>query len=385
MLFDPNTYWGDHKNKETGVKTTRRSFILQTTVLSGSLLLPHFVNQDTDQVRYFNVEDWGIEGKGWQNTQRYFQRLPDHAEGSVREPVWSLAQHSAGMSVRFRTNAPKIMIRASLLSQNLAMPHMPATGVSGFDLYGKIEEGNFQWAGVNKPEAGEDTYTLIDQMDPEPRTYQLYLPLYNGVEKLEIGVPSGSTFEPIAPETTKPIIFYGTSILQGACASRPGMAFTNILGRRLNLPIINLGFSGNGRMEEEVGSLLCELDPSLFAIDCLPNMKPEQVTERAERLVKQIRAHHPETPILLVEDRINSNAEFLPDRAEHHVDNHHALQQVFAQLEKEKIGHLFYLSATNLLASDTDATTDGSHPNDLGMKYYADAYEPVLRDILNLR
>jgi lysophospholipase L1-like esterase len=161
------------------------------------------------------------------------------------------------------------------------------------------------------------------------------------------------------------------------------MAFPAILGRRLRRPVLNLGFSGNGRMEPEVGALLAELDPRVYVIDCLPNMNEETVTERAVPLVRQLRQARPETPILLVEDRSFTNTPFFPARREHHRKSREALRRAFRELTGSGVERLYSLDGDHLLGLDGEAATDGSHPNDLGMVRYADAYEPVLRRILN--
>jgi hypothetical protein len=333
-------------------------------------------------VAWHNVQSWGVEGRGWTDTARYYDRLPAKAEGKVRAPVWSLSRHSAGMLARFETDSPAIHVRYGLLSANLDMPHMPATGVSGVDLYGRSADGKDRWLAVSRPAAQTVDARLINGPDPGRRLYTLYLPLYNGVEKLEIGVAAGSEFRPVAPRREKPIVFYGTSIMHGACASRPGMSISGILGRRLNRPVINLGFSGNGQMEPEVGALLAELDPCCYAIDTLPNMTPEMVGERTEPLVRQLRAARPETPILLVEDRTFTNAGFFRNTRELHGRRRGALKGAYERLKASGVKGLHYLPGEPLLGDDGEAATDGSHPSDLGMVRYADGYEPVLRRIL---
>lgn len=335
-----------------------------------------------DDIDWYNVQDWGAEGKGWTNTKRYFDRLPAKAEAVVRQPVWDLSRDSAGMAVHFSAASSNVYVRYKLRSERLAMPHMPATGVSGLDLYGQDDQGISRWVSVVRPDKQDMDTTLAKDMDPGPRQYTLYLPLYNGVESLEIGVTKGTTFNAIAPRAERSIVFYGTSIMHGACASRPGMSISGILGRRLKRPVINLGFSGNGRMEPEVGTLLAELDPCVYAIDCLPNMDEAMIQERAVPLVKQLRSAHPQTPILLVEDRSFTNTAFFPSRRLHHQNSRAALKKAYVALLDAGIVNLYYLEGEQLLGLDGEAATDGSHPNDMGMVRYADAYEPVLRAIL---
>ncbi len=373
----------------SGVRVSRRGF-LQTSVAGVSAWVAAGAARGKPSsakasVVWHDVRDWGVEGKGWSDTVRFFDRLPRRAQGRVRPPVWSLSRHSAGLLVRFRTDAPAIHVRYRLLSGRLAMPHMPATGVSGLDLYAQDADGQDRWLAVVRPTSQQMETTLVDGVDPtpdgKPRRYTLYLPLYNGVESLEVGVDRAFRFEPIPPRSDKPLVFYGTSIMQGACASRPGMAFASILGRRLNRPVINLGFSGNGTMDAELGELMAELDAAVYVIDCLPNMTAQQVQERTEPLVRQLRAARPDVPIVLVEDRTYAYARFRKSARDRHHASRVALSKAFHNLLAAGVENLHYLEGEELLGEDGEATTDGSHPNDLGMVRYADAYEFLLRRV----
>ncbi|MHC4943937.1 MAG: SGNH/GDSL hydrolase family protein, partial [Planctomycetota bacterium] len=223
---------------------------------------------------------------------------------------------------------------------------------------------------------------LAAGLKPGKRTYMLYLPLYNGVESLEVGVERSATFAAMAPREDSPILFYGTSITHGACASRPGMAYPSILSRRFDRPVLNLGFSGNGRMDPEVGELLAEVDPCIYVVDCMPNMNAEMLAERTEPLVRGLRKARPETPILLVEGRAFTNDPWRPAHQEHHIASCKAQRSAFERLMESGIGHLHYMSGDMLLGDDGEGAVDGSHPTDLGMFRYADALEPVLRRIL---
>ena len=366
---------------------SRRRFNSQ--ILGGVITLgfsPSLLAQNTsflnDEIDWYNAKDIGVEGKGWTDTKRYFDRLLSKAEGVVRKPVWDLSRHSAGISLRFVTDSPNIYVRYKLHLERLSMFHMPATGVSGLDLYAEDGEGIERWVSVVGPKKQNIDTSIAKELAPGTRTYTMYLPLYNGVDVMEIGIKNGNFFKPLVPRKEKAILFYGTSIMQGACASRPGLAIPSILGRRLKRPTINLGFSGNGRMEAEVASLLAELDPCAFVIDCLPNMNETSVSERTIPLVKKLREAHKKTPILLVEDRSFTNTPFFPSLKTHHNKSRSALKKAFAKLNDTGVGNLYYLDGDNLLGEDGEAATDGSHPNDLGMVRYADAYEPVLKSML---
>src|SRR3954451_6410732 len=264
-----------------------------------------------DPTRWYDIRPLGVEGQGWAETKAPFDRLPARAEGLVRDPVWGLGRQSAGLCVRFVTDAPEIKARWTLTSRQLALPHMAATGVSGLDLYAKLD-GRWRWAGVGRPEqAPTNTATLAAGLPEGRREYLLYLPLYNGVSSVEIGLPEDRSLAKAPPRPgghERPVVVYGTSITQGGCASRPGMVHTAILGRRLDRPVINLGFSGNGKMEPELAGLLAELDPAAYVLDCLPNMTAKEVSARVAPFVRALRTAHPETPIVLAEDQTYANA-----------------------------------------------------------------------------
>ncbi|MDF1753783.1 MAG: SGNH/GDSL hydrolase family protein [Verrucomicrobiales bacterium] len=325
----------------------------------------------------------GLEGRGWttDDLESPYDRLPSKAQNIVRGAVWNLSRHSAGLCFRFNTDATKFTIKYSLGSSRIAMAHMPATGVSGIDLYALAPDGKWRWVNVSRP-SGQEVEFKLEGLDAGKRTYMAYLPLYNQVTKLEVGIPKGNVFEPVAPRREKPILFYGTSITHGASASRPGMAHPAILGRRLDRPVINLGFSGNGKMEPEVGALLAELNPEVYVIDCLPNMTESEVVENAEALVQIIRVSRPETPIVLVEDRTYANSWIHISKRLRHEGSRGAQLKAFDNLVSSGVKNIYYLEGENLLGEDGEGTTDGSHPNDLGFMRQADAMEPLLTRIL---
>lgn len=331
-----------------------------------------------------DVTKWGVEGRAFGDMERgrWFDRFPSVAEGKVTDAVWRLSRDSAGMMVRFKTDATTIWANYTLRSERMSGANMTPIGASGIDLYARDDTGKWRWVGVTRPDKKVVRQNIISGLKPGFREYAAYLPLYNGIEELSIGVPPTAKFEPLAPRTEKPIVFYGTSITHGASASRPGMVHTAILGRRFDRPVINLGFSGNGRMDTAVGDLLVKIDAAVYVIDCLPNMGAADVRLKCIPLVKQLRAAKPGTPIVLVEDRRNTNAWILPDRNKHHTDNHAALKECFATLQKEGVKGLHYLGGDDLLGHDAEGATDGSHPNDLGFVRQADLFEPVIRAAL---
>ena len=328
-----------------------------------------------------------VHGQAWSNELKgFYHRLPQRAESKVRKPLWDLSTNSAGLSVVFRTNATNIQVRYQI-NGDFSMPHMPATGKSGVDLYATDGNGCQRWCAARY--AFGDTirynYSNISYVtNPEyGYEYQLFLPPYSELKWLEIGVPEGSdfSFEPVSKE--KPIVIYGTSIAQGACASRPGMVWGNIINRKMQHPVINLGFSGNGRLESELFDLLTEIDAKLFIIDNMPNMTNDRTSliyERATAGIRKLREKS-DAPILLVEHNGYGNELSSLEAESSYRKTNIELRKAYKDLQAEGIKNLYYLTKEEI-GFHQDAMVEGVHPSDLGMQIYADAYISKIKEIL---
>jgi len=369
----------------------------QTLVLGLSFFLPAvFAMAQTNNLQltpirmqgsnqWFDLRQLNVEGRGWNDTKDFYDRLPARAERLVRKPVWDLSRNSAGMCARFVTDATTFRERWALTESWLYLPNATAIAKSGLDLYVKMDTG-WHWLAVGVPENQTNNVVLVKDLLPGKREYLLYLPLYNGTKFVELGLPPGTVLEKAGswgPGERKPIAFYGTSILQGLSASRPGMVHSAILGRRFNWPTINLGFSGNGKMEPEMAGLLAELDPSVYVLDCLPNMVATEITERVEPCVQKLRAAHPATPIVLVEDRTMQDSFLISGRMEYyHLKDRAALKAAFDRLEIEGVTNLYYIPGEHLYGDDGEGSVDGSHATDLGFMRQAEIFFQVLAPLL---
>jgi hypothetical protein len=358
----------------------RRNFLLS---LSTAPLLAQ-APAPAPELDWVDAKKLTVEGFGFKDVKLPYDRLPGRAEGVVPAPVWNLSRDSAGALVRFTAAANQIHARWTVTNQNLAGANITAIASSGLDLYAKTDAGKWRWLGVGQPKFPDTTAALITGIPATERDFMVYLPLRNGVTSLEFGVPRGATIKPgpARQAGSRPIVFYGTSITHGIGASRSGMTHVAMLGRIFNREVINLGFSGNGRMEPEVVKFVAELDPAVFVLDCLPNMNAQQVTERTVPGVKLLRDAHPDTPILLVEDRNIQTGFLVEARRKANDSNHAALREAFAALKAEKVPRVYYLEGANLLGDDGEATVDGSHPTDLGFTRQAAEFERVLRPVL---
>lgn len=329
-----------------------------------------------------------LEGRGWQTgLDKPYDRLPAHAIPLVRKEVMNLARNPAGTYLRFTTKARSITVRYQV-SGGLQFPHMPATGVSGVDLYALDQQGNWHWV-HGRYSFGDTIRYNFQHIDSsiQLKEFRLYLPLYNTVSWMEVGVSSNHSLQWISASKQPPIVLYGTSILQGACASRPGLAWTNILGRKLSAPLINLGFSGNGRMEKELIDLIAEIPAKLVVLDCMPNLSNLSLYPRAELLkryryaVEKLRAGNPSVPILFVEHCCGLPGTNLDEEQRMAYQKaSETIASIYQELVRDGHHQLFLLTAPTI-KFDEESTVDGTHPNDIGMMKYAEAYEQLIRRI----
>jgi hypothetical protein len=329
-----------------------------------------------------------IHGRGWSTDLKDdFDRLPAKAESMVRKDVWNLSKHSAGLSLRFMSNSNEVIIRYTV-SGNKEMYHMPSTGVSGLDLYARSGSGPWIWAGARASFGDTIVYRYTELNQDPNREYTLYFPLYNHVNWMEISYPKGKELTLLAPQKNKPIVIYGTSIAQGGCASRPGLGWTNILGRKLDMPMVNLAFSGNGRLEKEVLELIAEIDAEMYVLDCLPNLTGSEYLqgELKSRLVHAItylQSRRPGVPILLNEHAGYTNEYTNDARRNVYQAANRILVEVADSLKSAGTKNIF-LQTKKDVGQDIESTVDGTHPNDIGMMQIAEAYDKRIRVILGL-
>jgi hypothetical protein len=347
------------------------------------------------QTKWFDPLDGtepNIQGRAWNaEIGKCYHRFPARAESQLRKPVWNLSKETAGLYVKFYTNAPEVTVKYTV-SGGLSLPNMTTIAVSGVDMYATDVDGVTNWCACpgnyNFGKAAGDTIVfhykdLTCRNTKRGNEYQLFLPLYNAVTSMKIGVPDNATFTFASLPKEKPVVIYGTSITQGASASRPAMAWTNIVQRRTQYPVINLGFSGNALMDAAVYDLLSEIDAKMYILDCMPNMvsMPDSIVSRTLAGVHKLRQKS-QAPILLVENdgylygKTNKPAE------ESYKLSNRELKKAYDQLVAEGVKDLYYLTKEDI-GLTPDAQVDGWHASDIGMELYADAYVKKMNDMLN--
>lgn len=349
-------------------------------------------NMSTDQEQRGDIEwhspleaPFRVSGLAWFGQEKLYRRLPLHPVEEIRPAVDSLANCTSGAQIGFRTNSKTVSVRVTL-NGSAGMYHMPPTGECGVDAYiGRA--GAWLHAGTARFEPGVMEYEspLFTSAEPELRSYMLNLPLYKGVKEIWIGLEPGAEVLPPEPyDSDQKVVFYGTSITQGGCASRPGMSYTNILSRRINLEFINLGFSGNGKGEPELARLCADIaDPACLVLDYEGNAdSTEHYCSTLPVFVDIYRKQHPDVPIIVISRIAYGREPFEPEAYEQRMKRKNFQRELVRKLKEAGDRHITFFDGEVLLPEPGEATVDGVHPTDAGFIQMADGIEPVLRKVL---
>ncbi len=328
-----------------------------------------------------------VFGLGWSRSSlRKYQRLPT-AERSLigNTNLSNNSLLSSGLYVRFRTDANAISI-SYVMTKSATQHYFVSTfGQSGVDLYARSDDGKtYHWLAPHVGNAGFSSPATANYRNIIPANmegnkvceYVLYLPSLNGVNSLKVGTNTDAeTFEWIeAPEEFDGIVAYGGGTVQGASASHPGNTWTNIVGRALDLPVVNLGFMGMAQLDTGVFDVMAELKPQAFIIDAMPDMLSniDDIVDRVLAGVKTLRAVN-QRPILLVESPGTPDKLIRPDVQALHTAANAKLKEAYDQLISEGYHNIFYMTEEEIGLTDDDFV-DGIDVNDLGMKRYAEVY-----------
>lgn len=328
-----------------------------------------------DSLKYVDAKTLVTIGKA-KATEQWFQRIDSNETVTMPKTVQGLAKNSAGIAIIFETNSPVISAKWTL-AEDKYMANMTPIAHSGLDLY-CLKDGKWQFVSPGRPDKGalNQSQVIIRRMDTTMKQFLLYLPLYNSVTNLSIGVKTESVLkapQKVAVNKAKRVVIYGSSIVQGASASRPGMAYPAMLQRQLGMDVINLGFSGNAKMEMEVAKYLATVEGDCYVLDCIPNQAPEQISERALPFIKYLRDKRPKTPIILVETVIREHGYFDQQVGNSVRKQNENIHKAYQQLLKENYKQIYYVPATAFMGNDHDGTVDGTHLTDFGFDRIAKA------------
>ena len=334
----------------------------------------------TNGVKWIDGRCLPIEGRAFDDTERYYDRLPANVTTNVNGGVRSMKHHTSGMLFRFRTDSKKLSFKWVPYNAGLSMDHMPSTGVSGIDVY-RFDEKAGAWRYLCTGRIRDAVKGGSLQVPWRPgEACIVNLPLYNGVKSFELGIDPEAKVEALGPRKSgvdRPVVFYGTSITHGGCASRPGLGFVNLVGRHLDVPVVGLGFSGSGKMEFEMSEHLARIDASCYVLDCLWNMSDKSVSDNYEPFIRNLRVKRPNVPIVMAEAcDVFCRGPGGKDRI---------MKALYEKLLAEGWTDLVYLPNGEMYTGDTEGTVDGCHPNDLGMMSMSEAFGKAVKEALHLK
>ena len=339
-------------------------------------------NIEKDNIVFYNAKNQIFRLYGVEFSDGKYRRMPEETAKSVSEGVYALHTNTAGGRLRFITDSSYIGINATFASVG-KMPHFALTGSAGFDIYTDEYDGRGEvYAGTAIPPYNvSDKYeSCIELSSNKLRTITINFPLYSSVTELNIGLDADAVIQR-APDYTleKPIVYYGSSITQGGCASKPGSSYQSIISRRFDANYINLGFSGNARAEDEMTEYISNLDMSIFVLDYDHNAPTvEHLRATHEKTFKAIRAKHPTLPVIM----LPRPKYYL---TEDEIIRHNIVETTYKNAVNSGDKNVYFIDHLTLTGEDIkeNGTVDNCHPTDSGFFAMARAVGNVIEEILN--
>ena len=310
-----------------------------------------------------------------------YHRIDTVKHEAIPSHIKKLLTHGAGLFVTFKSNSPYIKAKWCV-TESPALNNLTPIANRGLDLYIRNAEGKWQFAGVGRPGKPCSEYTLVENMDTSEKEFLLYLPLYDEVKDLQVGVSEGAQFSELANPFKKQIIVYGTSIVHGASASRPGLAYPAQLSRSTGLNFINVGMSGSAKIEPQMADMIAGFQADLFILDYVPNSSADIIEERTASFIKTIRVSHPKVPIIVVQSLVRESG-FWDQKIGERVEKQNRQMAIeFEKLRKEGDNNLYFIEGKSLIGDDHEGTIDGTHPTDVGFSRMLEKIKPVVMEVL---
>lgn len=328
-----------------------------------------------------------VRGLAWyEENGRSFVRLPHRAEKIIRPDVWGLANGPASARVCFKTDSTRLALRVEN-GWAFNMPHFAVTGSDGVFVYEGAPFCQKPW-NMAAPAIGQTKgeKEIVKDMPRRMREFTIYLPLYSHCKKLEIGLDPEAVIEAPSPcRLDKPVVVYGTSITQGGCASTAGGDFVSAVGRKLNLDVVNLGFSGNGRGEPELAELISEIDAAAYVLDYCANTDVNGLDTTLPVFIDILRKKRPATPIVCVSKIHYYGEEFVPGNRDTAEAQRDVMIRHYSARRAGGDRNIHFVDGWSLVGANEDmALVDGVHPTSQGFAIMAERLALPLRHILEL-
>ena len=341
--------------------------------------IPATIDKQDYLFRGCREEPFRIYGLIWPNEEDpFFTRMPRKVAKTVNDGVLSLCNCTAGGRVRFKTDSATVAIRAKM-HHIYRGNHFPMTGSSGFDLYA---DGIYRGTFCPPLEITDGFESRVDLRGKGMREILIHMPLYSGVISLEIGIEPGSVLLPAEEYKYKtPVVYYGSSITQGGCASRPGNCYQNHISRHYDCDHVNLGFSGSAKAEETMIDYLISLPMSVFVMDYDHNAPtPEYLEETHYKMYRRFRDARPDVPIVMASmPKVTATDNSVRRRA--------VILDTIAKAKAAGDENVYFVDGKEMMAmfGDDGGLVDDCHPNDLGFLCMARAFGEVIGKLLETR
>jgi len=349
---------------------------------------PRIDQKILDRLNFFDPMEEPFEINGLIYDNARLRRVPESVAKSTSEGVYHLHTNTAGGRIRFASDTRFVAIRVKL-SATPGMPHMTLLCNSGFDLYASDIDGENseeRYFGSLIPLMGykEGYEAIVALPDKKMRSFTINMPLYHDVDEIYVGLEKDSLLSSPTKLVQPPIVYYGSSITQGGCASRPGASYQAIIHRKIPYDYINLGFSGNCKGEDAMVDYIAGLEMSAFVLDYdhnTPSVEHLQNTHR--KVYDKIRESHPDIPIIMM-----SRPDFDADGDggyEYSVRRRRVIIDTYHYAIDNGDKNVYFIDGEGIFRGpfEDTCTVDGTHPTDLGFMHIAQKLEAVFRRIIN--
>ena len=359
--------------------TTRLLKSIEVALLS----LPLFAigAAETSRTQWMEVRPADVEGRLWDDVEAPFDRIPVRVKRTLPN-VWGNGISPTGQLVDFESDSRNISVKVKYASNHFGEMNFNYVAFSGFDLY-IFDQGKWRWAatmGHYTRWALQMTYPLLTNLPPGKRRFRLYLPLRNRLQSVALGTDAGAKTTLIPPRRDRPVVYYGTSIIHGAFACRSGLGLTSRLGRALDWPMVNLGFSGAAKLEPAMAELMAEKEASVYVCDPFHNLSAADIRANFEKFFDVLCAKRPNTPVILLGAPHRCNLWMWPAKEAVEVEKTR-LFEALAPKVAAKYGNFRYVPGQNLYG-DCEWSMDGVHPNDEAFGNMTKNLAPILRALL---
>ena len=334
---------------------------------------------DAEGLEWVDGASLPLESRGFENVPFPYARLPTDLLPSCPEGVRAMSAQSTGHYLLFETDSNKLAVEWVLREKSERDPFIPPQGMYGVDIYDTVA-GTWRFVRNGRLSALDNPTNRVSVAMPGKglRPVLVYLPTRGVVTSVRIGFRARAKLSPHrhASGIVRPVVHYGTSIVHGGCASRPGLCFTSIAGRTVDAPYVNLGFSGCARLEPVMADAMARIDASLYLVDPAWNCSPELIRERLEVFLRRLHAARPDVPILLCEGIEPTGMRLAANTA---------IKEIYDRLKAEDsrlAARLHSLPAEGLIPTDGESTHDYVHPNDYGSVHMGKAFAFAISEIL---